>query len=112
MAAAQERTPNQKAVWPVFVCCLPALGGFVLFLLSFPIDRVVPFWPHLNLAEIFTLWFLFVTPITTVIATVALIKHKRSEQIAAFSKILAWTTIAVCVLVNAFILVGMWASMY
>ena len=112
VAASDGKMPDQKAAWPIFVWCLPALGGFVMFLLSFPIDRQIPFWPRLSFAEIFTMWFLFVAPIATIIAAVALIRRRRSAHIATFTRVLAWTTIAVSVLVNAFVLVGMWAATY
>jgi hypothetical protein len=36
-------------------------------------------WFPLNLAEISGIWFLFVTPVTTIIAIVTLAKHGRSE---------------------------------
>jgi hypothetical protein len=112
LAAPNGRVPDQKAAWPIFAWCLPALGGFVMFLLSFPIDRHIPFWPRLSFAEILTLWFLFVAPIATIIAVVALIRRRRSAHIATFTRVLAWTIIAVSVLVNAFVLVGMWAATY
>jgi hypothetical protein len=112
VATPDGKMPDQKSAWPVFLWCLPALGGFVMFLLSFPIDRQILFWPRLSLAEMFTVWFLFVAPIATIIAAVALIRRRRSAHIATFTRVLAWTTIAVSVLVNAFILVGMWAATY
>jgi len=112
VATPNGKIPDQKAAWPVFVLCLPALGGFVLFLFSFPIDRQIPFWPRLNVAEVFALWFVFVAPITTVIATVALIRRRRSAHIATFTRVLAWTAIALSVLVNVLMLLGMWAATY
>gem|GEM_PF-5155415 len=112
VAAPNGKMPYQKTAWPIFMWCLPALCGFVMFLLSFPIYRQIPFWPRLSFAEIFTLWFLFVAPVTTIIAVVALIRRNRSAQITAFTGALAWTTIAISVLVNAFVLVGMWAANY
>lgn len=112
VVAPNGKLPDQKAAWPIFGWCLPALGGFVMFLLSFPIDRHIPFWPRLSFAEIFILWFFFVAPIATIIAVVALIRRRRSAHVATFTRVLAWTTIAASVLVNAFILVGMWAATY
>jgi hypothetical protein len=89
----------------------PTLNHFTLFL-AFPIDRQIPFWPHLNLAEIFTLWFLFIAPVATVIAIVTLTKRIRTGRMTPFTKVLAWTAITVGLLVNAFVLLGMWASTY
>jgi hypothetical protein len=83
-----------------------------LVLLSFPIYRQIPFWPHLSLADIFALWFLFITPITTVIAIVMLIKRGHSERIAVLIRMLAWLVITFSVIANILILVGMWASTY
>jgi hypothetical protein len=84
----------------------------VTFLFAFPIDRRIPFWPHLNLAEIFALWFLFIAPATTVFAIVTLMKHKRTQRLALFANLLVWTAIAASLVVNVFVLVGMWASTY
>ena len=103
---------DQKAAWPVFLWCVPSLGGFATFLLSFPIDRQISFWPHSNLAEVFTLWFLLAAPIATLIAIVTLIRRSRSAESRRFTKALAWTAIAVSVLVNAFVLAGMWTASY
>ena len=112
MASSEETPFRQSKVWTALVWCLPSLLGFTLFLLSFPIYRQITFWPHLSLADIFTLWFLFITPITTVIAIVMLIKRGRSGRIAIFIRMLAWLTITFSVLANVLILVGMWASTY
>lgn len=112
LAAPNGKAPDQNAAWPIFAWCLPALGGFVMFLLSFPIDRHIPFWPRLSFAQILTLWFLLVAPTATIIAVVALIRRRRSAPIATFTRVLAWTMIAVSVLANAFVLVGMWAATY
>jgi hypothetical protein len=86
--------------------------GFLAFLLAFPIDRRIPHWFPLNFAEIFTLWFLFVTPVTTVIAIVTVIKPKRTGRMAPLAKLLTWTAIAASLVVNALVLLGMWASTY
>lgn len=70
-------TSRESKPWlPVF-WCFPALGAFALFLLSFPIDRKVPLWPHLQIAEIFAMWFVFVAPVTTIAAIVLLIMRRR-----------------------------------
>jgi len=108
-----EQTPlRQDKAWLPLWWCLPSLLGFVAFLFSFPIDRQIPFWPHLNLAEIFTLWFLFITPIATVIAIVLLIKRNRIGRTTRLIKLLLWAAIAASLLVNAFVLLGMWASTF
>lgn len=103
---------DQKAAWPVFLWCVPSLGGFATFLFSFPIDRQISFWPHSSLAAMFTLWFVLVVPIATLIAIVTLIRRSRSAQSRKFTTASAWTAIAVSLLVNAFVLAGMWAASY
>jgi hypothetical protein len=112
MASAEETPFRQSKVWTALVWCVPSLLGFALFLLSFPIDRQIPFWPHLSLADIFTLWFFLITPVTTVIAIIMLIKRGRSGRIALFTRALAWLAITFSVLANVLILLGMWASTY
>ena len=96
--------------WPVLVWCLPSLGGFAGFLASFPIDRQISFWPHLNLAEIFGSWFLFVTPIACAVAIVKLIRHLRERNASRISKSFLLLAITVSVLVNLFVLFGLYAA--
>ena len=112
MATAGTTLTPRKDVLPVFFWCLPALGGFVLFLFSFPIDRQIPFWPSLSIAELFTLWFLFITPVTTVVAIIVLIKRRKIIHLPRFFRFFAWSAIVTSVLLNAFVLVGMWAASY
>lgn len=76
MTNREETLPPQGKNWFSFWWCWPALLGFLAFLLAFPIDRRIPRWFPLNFAELFTLWFLFNTPVTTIVATVTLIKGK------------------------------------
>jgi hypothetical protein len=86
--------------------------GFLAFILAFPIDRRIPHWFPLNFAELFILWFLFVTPATTIVATVTLIKGKRAGRMAPLATLLTWIAIAASLVVNALVLLGMWASAY
>jgi len=88
------------------------LLGFLAFLFAFPIDRRIPHWFPLNFAELFTLWFLFITPVTTIIAIVTLIRRKRIGRKALLATALTWTAVAVSLVVNALVLLGMWASTY
>jgi hypothetical protein len=91
--------------WTAPLLCLPCLLAFAIFLLSFPIDRKIPLWPHLSLAELYSLWFLFVTPISTLVAVIALIRHRVGG-----SKIFAWVLVIASVVVNAFVLFGLYAA--
>lgn len=110
MATLRQPILRQSAVLAALAWCLPSLLGFVLFLFSFPIDRTIPFWPQLNLAELYFFWFLFVTPVTTVVAFVRFIKRKRTSRIALLHSVLAWTMLIASVLANLFMLVGLAAS--
>jgi hypothetical protein len=109
---SQELSLPRSKVGAVFIWCLPCLLGLVLFFFSFPIDRQIPFWPRLTIVEIFFLWFIFVTPITTVIAFVVFVKRRGLGGIAGFTRLLIWATITVSMLVNVFMLVAMWAAIY
>jgi hypothetical protein len=102
---AEKVTPRKTNLWPVFSLSLPSLIAFVLFLLSFPIYRPIPFWPHWEVAEAFAAWFVAVTPVSTLIAIVVLIKRRRGA--ARLPRVVAWLTIAVSVLANVLVLLGM-----
>ena len=108
----EETLPRQGKIWFSLWWCLPALLGFLAFLFAFPIDRRIPHWFPLNFAEIFALWFLFITPVTTVVAIVTLIKRKRTGRMAPLAALLTWMAIAASLVVNALVLLGMWASTY
>jgi hypothetical protein len=112
MPSAGEASVSRNEVWAVLVWCWPSLLGLAFFVLSFPIDRHIPFWPHLSLADIFTLWFFFITPVTTAIAIIMLIKRGRSGHIAVPMRILAWLAITLSALANILMLLGMWAATY
>lgn len=109
---SQELPLSRNKVGAVFTWCLPCLLGSVVFFFSFPIDRRIPFWPHLMIVDIFYLWFLFVTPVATVIAFVVFTKRRRLGVIAKSTKSLIWATVTVSVLVNAFMLFAIWGAIY
>ena len=87
--------------WGVPLLCMPCLLAFALFLVSFPIDRKIAFWPKLTIGELYLHWFLFVTPISTLIALILLIKRRVQAN-----KFLAWLLVIVSVLANAFVILG------
>lgn len=91
--------------WNLFV-----LVSFSVFLVSFPIDREIPFWPHLNLAEIFALWFLFVTPIAVVMSFVKFVKYARSGRRRRLSKSLVLASTVLATLANLLVLFGLGAA--
>jgi hypothetical protein len=105
-------TSDLKTAKPVLVWCLPALISFAIFCVSFPIDRTIPFWAHLNLAEIFALWFLFITPIAVVISIVKFVKYVKAEKRTRMSKFLLLAAITLSVLVNVFVLLGQAAAFF
>ena len=86
--------------------------GFVLFFFSFPIDRRIPFWPHLMIVDIFFQWFLFVTPLATVIAFVLFMRRRRSGRIDKFNRKLIWVTVTISLIVNALMLFAIWGAIY
>jgi len=102
--------PDQGKAWQVLGWCLPALLGFAAFLVAFPIDRPIPFWPHLNLAEVFGIWFLFVTPAATSVAIVMFIKRTRLGRITSTAKWLLFAAMALAILLNLFVLLGLYAA--
>jgi hypothetical protein len=105
LADQQSKRPIRSRSWRPLFWCFPSLGGLALFLCSFPIDRQIPFWPHLQIAEIFAYWFVFIAPVTTVIATVLLVMRRR--RIPRLPKVVGWLAISMSVLANAFVLLGM-----
>jgi hypothetical protein len=107
VANSEEPSSRKGAMWLSLWWCLPSLLGFVAFLFSFPIDRQIPFWPHQSIAEIFVQWFLFVTPVTTAIAIITLIKRRRAIEMTLGIKLLSWTAVAVSLATNAIVLLGM-----
>lgn len=111
MEASETSPSGDGKVRPVILLCLPSLLGFLLFLFSFPIDRVLG-WTRVNVAEIFLFWFLAIAPIGIVIASLKLIRARRCKSFSARLTILAWTVITISVLANVFMLLGMWASTY
>ncbi|HEY1424860.1 MAG TPA: hypothetical protein VGF20_15515 [Candidatus Acidoferrum sp.] len=104
--------PESNArTWPIAAWFLPALLGFALFLVSFPIDRRIPFWPHPSLVDLFAMWFVFIAPVATVIGVVVLIKRGR-HGLHPVNNFLLWIAVLASVAVNWLMLVGMWAATY
>jgi hypothetical protein len=107
---SEEAAPDHsKPLW-VFTWCLPTLLGITAFLISFPIDRQIPFLPHVNIAEAFCAWFLLVTPAATTVGVVKLIRGSRLGQITTTAKWLLLAVITIAVLLNVFLLFGLYAA--
>jgi hypothetical protein len=103
---------SRNKVGAVFIWCLPCLLGSVLFFFSFPIDRRIPFWPHLMIVDIFFRWFLFVTPLATVIAFVLFMRRGQAGGIDRFNRKLIWVTVIISLIVNAVMLFAIWGAIY
>jgi disulfide bond formation protein DsbB len=110
--SSEDPTHSGSKVLSVFLWCLPALLGFAIFLVAFPIDRTIAVWPHPNIAEVFFFWFLFAAPIATAIAIVIFKRQKRSNQRLSASRLFGWIVVIVSVLVNALVLLGLWGATY
>ena len=86
------------------------LLGFVAFLVAFPIDRKIPFWPHWSLAEGFATWFLFVTPPAIMCAIVTFRRRIRRGCLSSTAKWLLLAVITVAILLNLLLLFGLHAA--
>ena len=102
----------RSKAWRILIWCLPTLLGFVAFLFAFPIDREISYWPHLNFAELFGAWFLFVTPVATTVALVTFIKYVRRGHITRISKWLLLAVMIVAILLNLLLLFGFVAATF
>ena len=107
---AENAVPNPSNAWQVLGWCLPALLGFAAFLVAFPIDRRIPFWHHLSLAETFGAWFLFVVPPATTVAIAIFRKCTKAGNIASTSKWFLLATLVLAILLNLVILLGLYAA--
>lgn len=106
----ERAAPDRSKALLISAWCLPTLLGVAAFLISFPIDRRIPFLPHLSIAEAFCAWFLLVTPAATTTGVVKLTRGSRLGQITTTAKWLLLTVIAIAVLLNVFLLFGLYAA--
>lgn len=105
MISSDETALRERGIGSVLLWCSPSLLGLASFLVSFPIYRRTPFWPHLEIAEIFAFWFVFITPVTTVVAIVIFIRRWGGTK--GLLRIIGSLAVSVGVLANAFVLLGM-----
>jgi hypothetical protein len=105
---APEAILHRNNFKAVFAWCSATLLPFVLFFSSFPLDRLLPFWPYWNFVTIYSVWFVFVAPVTTLIALILFLKRKRRDMVLS-TKWLIWITLIVTVLVNAFMVLGVYS---
>jgi magnesium-transporting ATPase (P-type) len=104
---SEGAVPDRSNTWRVFFWFLPFFLSFIVFLLSFPIDRRIPFWPHRYLFEVYVDWFLFVTPVVTIVGLVLFILKSRHGYYSRLQKWLFAITFLVTILLNPFILLGL-----
>ncbi len=98
--------------WLVYAWCLPTFLGIAAFLLAFPIDRQIPFWPHANLAEVFGAWFLLVAPTATTLAIVTFTKQARRGLSNRTPKWILVVVVTLSILLNLLVLIGLYAASF
>src|SRR5690349_7658758 len=99
--------PLDAIIWS-----FPALASVLLFVCFFPIGGAVPVWPHTTIAEGFFYWFLTITPTTTVMAVLRIVRYSRRRQLQVWLKALGWGLIALSAMLNGVVLVGLAAAFY
>lgn len=97
---------------PVIVWSLPSLISVLLFACMFPIGRAFSVWPHTAIAEGSFYWFLTITPVTTIVAVVRVIRYTRRKQLQAGLQVLAWGLIVLSIMLNGVVLIGLAAAFY
>jgi hypothetical protein len=110
--SSEGAVSGQGKGWLVFAWCLPTFLGIAAFLLAFPIDRQIPFWPHANLAEVFGAWFLFVAPAATTLAIVTFTKQARRGLFTRAPKWILVLVLTLAILLNLLLLVGLYATSF
>src|SRR5262245_22615701 len=100
-------TPINVIVWS-----LPSLLSVLLFAFMFPIGQTLYAWPHTTIAEVFFYWFLTITPLTTIVAVLRIVRYSRRKQLEAGLKALAWGLIGLSIMLNGVVLIGLAAAFY
>lgn len=97
---------------PVIVWSLPSLISVLLFACMFPIGHALSVWPHTVIAEGSFYWFLTITPVTTIVAVVRVMRYTRRKQLQAGLRVLAWGLIVLSIMLNGVVLIGLAAVFY
>jgi hypothetical protein len=106
----EEETSGQTLLaiiklWPVLAWCLPSLLGLGLLLLSLSLaEKTVLSGPLYNSCFV---WFLFVAPVTTLIAVLVFVRRKRTGRIAILPTLLACAVLFASTLADLFALLGL-----
>jgi hypothetical protein len=97
---------------PVIVWSLPSLISVLLFACMFPIGRAFSAWPHTVIAEGSFYWFLTITPVTTIVAVVRVMRYTRRKQLQAGLQVLGWGLIVLSIMLNGVVLIRLAAAFY
>src|SRR5690348_792986 len=100
-------TPLNVIIWS-----LPSLLSVLLFAFMFPIRHEFYAWPHTAVAEVFFYWFITITPLTTIVAVIRIMRYSRRKQLQAGLKALAWGLIGLSIMLNGVVLIGLATAFY
>ena len=107
-----ERVHAVVGPLPVIVWSLPSLISVLLFACMFPSGRALSVWPHTAVAEGSFYWFLTITPVTTIVAVVRVMRYTRRNQLQTGLKAFAWGLIVLSIMLNLVVLIGLAAASY
>jgi hypothetical protein len=96
----------------VVIWSLPSLLSVLLFACMFPIGHELHTWPRTAIAEGSFYWFLTITPLTTIVAVVRIMRFSRRKQLQIGLKALAWGLIGLSAMLNGVVLVGLATAFY
>jgi len=100
-------TPLNVIIWS-----LPSLLSVLLFACMFPVGHELYVWPHTAVAEAAFYWFLTITPLTTIVAVVRIMRFSRRKQLQVGLKALGWGLIGLSVTLNGVVLIGLATAFY
>ena|ERR1043166_3241451 len=100
-------SPAQVIVWS-----LPSLLSVLLFACLFFISGTSPIWPHTIIAEGSFYWFLTITPVTIIVATVRVMRYSRRHQLQLTLKVVGWGLIVLSTTLNSIVLVELLTAFY
>jgi hypothetical protein len=99
--------PLQVIAWS-----LPSLVSVLLFACVFPGGHALYAWPHTAIAEGSFYWFLTITPLTTIVAVVRVMRFTRRKQLQFGLQTLAWGLIVLSIMLNGVVLIGLATAFY
>src|SRR5262249_7626035 len=100
-------TPLNVIVWN-----LPSLISVLLFACLFPIGQTLYTWPHTAIAEGSFYWFLTITPLTTIVAVVRVMRLTPRNQLQVGLKALGWGMIGLSIMLNGVVIIRLATSFY